>query len=202
MQRVRVKNRPVTVSSTAFTLLKSFMLNIILRVFIRGLNDHEIRKKATRNIISSNRSLHMIYSLAEKSRRINVEIQKLFEKEFKTEKLQFYKSLTQKNLSKAQVTSLFSKYYAFKHSLPSPQHRAWSFASDSSKQVSNLFEKLSAYQPQHRHQERSVSYQSETPPSVLQNSNRTNFDRNARPPSRPYQSTLKEMSDRITFKNP
>lgn len=50
------------------------MLNIILRIFIRGFNNYKIRKKITRDIILINRSLYIIYNLIEKVYRINSKI--------------------------------------------------------------------------------------------------------------------------------
>ena len=84
----------------AFSLLESTILDIILRSFIRDINDHEIRKKVTRNIIIINRSLRFVYNLIEKTRRINMKIQKLIEEKNKSNELLFYKSLVKKNLSK------------------------------------------------------------------------------------------------------
>lgn len=57
-------------------MLKSAMLDTVLRVFIRGIADPEIQKEATRGMASAVRSLRTIYQLAEKARRTNVEIVK------------------------------------------------------------------------------------------------------------------------------
>jgi hypothetical protein len=59
------------------------MLNIILRTFIRELFEAEIRREAIRDMTSSNRFLKTIYQLAKKARRINIEIQKLYEKKIR-----------------------------------------------------------------------------------------------------------------------
>lgn len=69
------------------------MLDTILRAFIKGLNDNEIRMEVTRGMASSDRSLRNIYQLAEEARRTNLELQKLFDEEVKTDELRFYKSL-------------------------------------------------------------------------------------------------------------
>ena len=68
------KDRPINTSIDIFIPLKSTILNTILRAFIKGFNNYEIRKEATRGIIFSDCFLYIIYSLAEKVRRINIEI--------------------------------------------------------------------------------------------------------------------------------
>ncbi len=88
MQRVDVRDRFVSSSFTHFSefilfFLKSIMLNIILRTFIRELFEAEIRREAIRDMTSSNRFLKTIYQLAKKARRINIEIQKLYEKKIR-----------------------------------------------------------------------------------------------------------------------
>ena len=97
---MNVKNKFIAMFVAAFSLLESTILDIILRSFIRDINDHEIRKKVTRNIIIINRSLRFVYNLIEKTRRINMKIQKLIEEKNKSNELLFYKSLVKKNLSK------------------------------------------------------------------------------------------------------
>ena len=75
MRRIDIKDRFIFIFNfTPFTLLKFVIFNTILRLFIRGLNDSEIRKKVTREITSSDHSLRNIYNLAEKARHINFEI--------------------------------------------------------------------------------------------------------------------------------
>ena len=129
MQRVRAKDRPASTPNTAFTLLESSMLDIILRASIRGLNNHEIRKEATRDMASTDRSLYMIYNLAEEARRTNAEIQKLLNEKVKSDQLSFYKSLVERNVSKQQVASLLASHQASR--MPKPlQHHAWSFHQD------------------------------------------------------------------------
>lgn len=67
MRRIDVKDRFTFIFSfTSFTLLKSAILDIILRSFIRGLNDSKIRKKVTREMAPLNRFLRNIYNLTKK----------------------------------------------------------------------------------------------------------------------------------------
>ena len=90
------------------------MLNIIFRVFIRDLTNIEIRKKITREMTFTNRSLKTIYQLAKKTRRTNLKIQKLFDDELKQDELVFYKSLAQQNISTHQIQAMFTSYHVNK----------------------------------------------------------------------------------------
>ena len=111
MQRVGAKDRP---TSGTLTLLESAILDTILRAFIRGLTDIEVRREATRGMASSDRSLRSIYNLAEEARRTNLEIQKMLEEEMKTEELDFYKQLAQQNLPKHQIDAFLTQYHTTK----------------------------------------------------------------------------------------
>ena len=114
MQRVEIKNR--SFSDIIFlTLLESVMLNIILRVFIKKMSDFVIQKETIRIMTSQNKSLRSVYNLAEKARRINLKIQKLFEQKMKIKKLQFYKNLAQRNLIKSQIEALQAFYHTFEN---------------------------------------------------------------------------------------
>ena len=114
MQRINVKNKFAFVVAIIFILFEFVMLNIILRAFIKNLLNFEIRKKIIKNMISSNRSLRTIYQLAKKTRRINIEIKKLFDEKFKYDELSFYKNLTQRNLFRHQIEILLIEYHVAK----------------------------------------------------------------------------------------
>ena len=114
MQRINAKNKFAFVAAIILILLEFAMLNIILRAFIKDLLNFEIRKKITKNMISSNRSLRTIYQLAKEIRRINIEIKKLFDEKFKYDELSFYKNLAQRNLFRHQIEILFIEYHVAK----------------------------------------------------------------------------------------
>ena len=97
---INVKNKFISISVIAFSLLEFAMLDIILKFFIRNIDDHEIRKKVIKNIIIIDRFFRFVYNLAKEARRINVKIQKLAKKKNKSNELLFYKSFIKKNLSK------------------------------------------------------------------------------------------------------
>jgi hypothetical protein len=88
------------------------MLNIILRAIIRELFDSKIRREVTRDMILSNRSLKIIYQLIEKARRINIEIQKLYDEKVRQNELSFYRELTQQFLSQAKIETMLTQYHS------------------------------------------------------------------------------------------
>ncbi len=117
MQRIDVRDRSSSDSNShadEFTLssLKSVMLNIILRAFIRELFDSEIRRETTRDMISSDRSFRTIYQLTEKTRRINIEIQKLYDEEIRQDELTFYKDLVQQSMSQVKIETMLTQYHS------------------------------------------------------------------------------------------
>ena len=96
MQKVEVKDK--SDSATLLFMLKSIMLNTVLKIFIKNIIDQKIRKEIIRNMTSVVKSLKLIYQLTEKVRKINLKIQKLFEKKIKQDELLFYKNLIKRNL--------------------------------------------------------------------------------------------------------
>ncbi|KAF6240298.1 hypothetical protein HO173_001909 [Letharia columbiana] len=185
MQRVGIKDRPAATPSAAFSLLESTMLDTILRAFIRGLNDQEIRKEATRGMASSDRSLHMVYNLAEEARRTNAEIQKLLDEESRSDQLQFYKSLVERNLPKQQVASLLASHQAAK--APRPSHyQSWSFHADPPEQLPEASagpQRFTQSQPpEYRRSSHEVPAPAPAPAPILaQNPNKGNAGRSGPP---------------------
>ncbi len=112
MQRVRAKNRPASNFSTILTLLKSVMLDTILRAFIKEIKDHTVRKEAIREMTAADRSLKSVYNLTEEIRRINLKIQKIYEEKIKSKQFTFYKDLAKRNMSRNQIDALITVYYS------------------------------------------------------------------------------------------
>lgn len=112
MQRVDVKDRSTFISFTTFTLLKSVMLNTILRAFIKEILNHIVQRKITRNMIATDKLLKSIYNLAEKMRCTNLKIQKLFNEKIKSKELIFYKNLIKRNMFKSQINALMTAYHS------------------------------------------------------------------------------------------
>ena len=108
ISKIKVKDRFIFISNfTLFSFLESIIFDQIFRIFIRNLNDQKIWKKIIRDIIFVDRSLKNIYNLTKKIRRINLEIQKLLKKKFKSKKFRFYKNFVEKNLFKQKIVFLF-----------------------------------------------------------------------------------------------
>ena len=94
------------------------MLENIVRAFLRGLNNQEIRKEAARGMTSADRSLRNVYALAEEARRTNLEIQKSLNEDTKSRELRFYKSHFELNVPKHQVASLFAFFREIEEKSP------------------------------------------------------------------------------------
>ena len=211
MQRVGLKDRQVTATLPTLTPVESAMLDTVMRAFIRGLANPEIRKEATRAMASGDRSLRMIYNLAEEARRTGIEIQKMHDEETKTDELQFYKDLAHKNLPKHQVASLLASHQATKQSQqsqarPPPQYQPWTFHPEQSRPLSEPAEaSRNRFQSQQPTDERRPSYQSEAPPVLASNPSKGNVGRGGFAGSTrrgQYQPTPKEIPERSTSKNP
>ena len=204
MQRVGLKDRQVATTLPTLTSVESAMLDTVMRAFIRGLINPEIRMEATRAMASGDRSLRMIYNLAEEARRTNVELQKLHDEEAQSDELQFYKSLVQKNLPSHQVASLIASYQASRtfRGQPQPQHRPWSFHVDPSNQMSAEKPRFQENKPQEFRQEPYQPAEAFRP--LSQSSSRGNAGRGGFVGSnrRQHQPTPKELPDRSTSKNP
>lgn len=109
MQKYGARDRSPSVT---LSLAEGSLLDTFLRTWIRGLSDATIKRKCAEVMGTTDRSLRMLYDLAESTRRVNLEIQKLFEDETKENELQFYKDIAQRNMSKAQIDALLANYHA------------------------------------------------------------------------------------------
>jgi endonuclease YncB( thermonuclease family) len=70
-------------------------------------------REATRKMISSDKSLKIIYQLIEKTRRINIEIQKLYDEKIRKNELLFYRKLAQQSLSQTKIEAMLTQYHSF-----------------------------------------------------------------------------------------
>ena len=87
------------------------MLNKILRFFVKGIKNVEIKRKTNCEMITTNKSFKMIYQTTEKIRRNNVQLQKQYEKKFRKYKLKFLKNFVLKNLSKQKIDVMFTFFH-------------------------------------------------------------------------------------------
>ena len=68
MQKYGAKDRSATV---ILTLAESSLLDTFLHIWIKGLTDPSIKRKAAEGMGDPNRSLRAVYGLAEQARLIN-----------------------------------------------------------------------------------------------------------------------------------
>ena len=115
MQKYGAKDRSATV---ILSLAESSLLDRFLRVWIKGLIDPSIKRKAAEGMGDPNRSLKAVYGLAEQARLINAEVQRLFEEESKEDELSFYKGLAKKDISSQQLSSMLATHHASQRGRP------------------------------------------------------------------------------------
>ena len=89
------------------------ILNTIFRIFLKDLNDADIKKKTTKDMKSSDKSLRSLYLLIEEIKIIKVELKKLKKKEKKTKEFQLYKNYANNFLDKSKLTTLLSEFTLF-----------------------------------------------------------------------------------------
>ena len=94
------------------SMLEEAMLEFVIKAFLRGLADPDVRREATRAVAAPDRLLRGAYTLAEEARRIKAEIQKLNDEEYKTKENELLRSIVQKTMSKSQLDNLVSSYQA------------------------------------------------------------------------------------------
>lgn len=97
MERVGARDRPEI--GVPLTPLEMAFLDGIIRLFIKGISDFDIKKEAARGLSSLTRSFYSVYSLAEETRQTKIEITKLADAEEKEKQLQYYIRLAEKNTS-------------------------------------------------------------------------------------------------------
>ncbi len=63
-------------------------------------------------MILFDRSLKIIYQLIKEARRINIEIQKLYDEEIRQNELSFYRELVQQFLSQTKIKAMLTQYHS------------------------------------------------------------------------------------------
>lgn len=111
MHRVGAKDRALS-GATPITPLESAMLDIIMRAFLKGLSDPDVRREAIRGLAFIDKSLRGVYVLAEESRLIKLEVSKLVAEDFKSQELEMLRSVVQKIIPKSQFDSMVFVYQA------------------------------------------------------------------------------------------
>ena len=112
MQHVGARDRPskTTKADPPLQMLEAAMLESIMKAFLRGLSDPDVRREATRGLAVPERSLLGLYNLADEARRTKAAVQKLDEEERKSKENDVLRALVQKTMSKDQLDSLVSSF--------------------------------------------------------------------------------------------
>lgn len=109
MLRYGVKNR--SIASNLF-LLKSVILDVIMKTFVRGLLDDEVRKKTIRGLFTTKKSLRGFCSLTKNADRSKREFQKLMKEENKSRELKFYRNMIQRTMPQDRIEAMLVSYRA------------------------------------------------------------------------------------------
>lgn len=96
MEQVGAKDR--TETGTPLTPLEAPFLDTVLRSFVKGIRDMDIKSAAARGLISATRSFSALYVIVEEARCTKTEIEKLEAAEAKDAELQYCKNLAEKRL--------------------------------------------------------------------------------------------------------
>lgn len=96
MERVGAKDR--TESGTPLTPLGAAFLDTVMRSFVKGIRDMDIKRAAARGLTSATRSFSALYVIVEEARCTKTEIENLEAAEAKDAELQYYKNLAEKRL--------------------------------------------------------------------------------------------------------
>ena len=120
MGRYGAKDRS---SGMTLSLAETSLLNMFLQAWVRGLTDPNIRLATVEYTGTADVSIKSLYSQAERTRRINIERQKLLEEERKTDELEVLKSLAESIVPKDQLQTMWTQYRASKSGQWDPAYR-------------------------------------------------------------------------------
>ena len=102
--------KKIILTVTELISLESAMLDTVLWAFVWDLQNEDLCWDALRGLVSQNQSLLAVYSMTEESCWAKNEYTCLQEKLVKSQKLQFYRDLTQRNMSAQQIAFLKMTY--------------------------------------------------------------------------------------------
>lgn len=91
------------------SLAESSLLDTFLRQWVEGLTNSEVKRKAAEGMAATDRSLRKVSTVADEARRVNLEIERLFEDEQNENDLVFYKK-AERNLTLAQIQAMRASY--------------------------------------------------------------------------------------------
>ena len=113
IHKMKVKKKFSLSEIISLNHIDLIILNIIFKTFLRELNDADIRRKTTKDMNSTNKSLKSLYLLTEKIKIMKTKLTKLKKKEKKAKEFQLYKNYANDFLNKSKLTALLSEYIIF-----------------------------------------------------------------------------------------
>lgn len=111
---VKDRSRPGSLDTAALllTTLKSTILDTIIKAFIRGIMDEDIKILILKGLVSAERSLLTVFIVAEEAARAKIELKKLQNEKLRYRDLQFYKNVVQRNMPSQQIKTILAFYHA------------------------------------------------------------------------------------------
>ena len=106
MERAGAKDR--TELGIPLTPLEVVFLDTVMRSFVNGISDMDIKRAAARGLTSATRSFFALYVMVEEAQCINTEIENMEAAEAKEAELQYYKSLAEKRLHLPSQPQVFN----------------------------------------------------------------------------------------------
>ena len=107
MLKYEIKNRFLTEN---LFFLKFVILNVIMKIFVRGLLNDEIKKKTIRELFAAKKFFRKLCSLTKNVDRSKKKFQKFMKKKNKFRKLKFYKNMMQRFMSKDRFEVMLINY--------------------------------------------------------------------------------------------
>lgn len=101
--------------------LESAILDIIMKAFIKGLANDEIKRDVIKGISIDHRSLRELYTLAENANRAKTVYKELLDEIETKRDLIFYRTIARRHLSQEKIDSLMASYLAH------PDPDTWSY---------------------------------------------------------------------------
>lgn len=101
--------RAKSISDTPLTPLEAAFLDTVMRSFVKGIHDMDIKKAAARGLTSATRSFSALYVIVEEARCTKVEVEKLEAAEAKDAELQYYKNLAEKRLEPSSQSQAYNR---------------------------------------------------------------------------------------------
>ena len=186
MQKYGAKDRSIAV---VLSLAESFLLDTFLRVWIKGLSDPSIKRKAAEGMGDPSRSMKAVYGLAEQARITDAEVRRICEEESKEDELSFYKGLAEKIMTSQQLSSMLATHHASRMGRPA--------STPEDPRTPNYYSSL-------RQESQPPPYRSEgptkSPPYLVQNPNKANAGQVPR--ARKFQLVPTDLPDQKTSNNP